>query len=200
MKKAQKTHIYGSTDYFMRISEEIIRNGKSLDLPLGTLALLSDGLDSIIQNKIEIKRIKEKIELAFGIPSHNQRMNYGVMEVMQIFPQCEAGFFHVPLGVVVSIRNRDDYCLLGELSVGEEGQICVINPMIWSFPPFIATENTGMIVTPNKKKCACGKYGPTFSIGEKNGFPSFCCLEQEVYNTSLAFVIEDLEKSLSSSH
>lgn len=200
MKKTSKIHIYGSLNSFMLLSDEIIQNGINLDLPKGTLALLSEGQDSINQNKIEIKRIKEKIELAFGIPSQNQRMNHGVMEVMQIFPQCEAGFFHIPLGVIVSIRNRDDYYLLGEVHDGEEGQICVINPMIWSFPPFIATEATGRIVTPNKMKCACGKYGPTFSIGEKKGLPSFCCLEQEVCNTPLAFVIEDTYEKKSLSH
>ncbi|MBA3075065.1 MAG: hypothetical protein FP831_15785 [Anaerolineae bacterium] len=200
MKKAPRIHLYGSSESFIQISEMIIRNKINLGLPLGTLALLSEGQHSNIQDQIDIKLVKVKIESAFGIPAQNQRQNYGVMEIMQIFPQCEAGFFHVPPGVILSIRNRKDPFLLEEVPNCEEGQICIINPMIWSFPPFIATENTGKIITPNKKKCACGKYGPTFSIGEEKGFPSFCSLEQEVYNTPLAFVIEDLEKSFTSSH
>jgi hypothetical protein len=195
IKKAPKIHIYGSIDYFMRISEEIIRNGINLDLRSGTLALLSEGQNSNIKDKIDMRMVKEKIELAFGIPSHNQRMNYGAMEVMQIFPQCAAGFFHIPPGVILSIRNRKDPFLLEEVPDGEEGQICIINPMIWSFPPFIATEETGMIVTPNKMKCACGKYGPTYRTGEQKGLPAFCCLEHEILNSGLVFVLEDRHKN-----
>jgi len=139
--------------------------------------------------------VNEKIEIAFGIPTQYQRENYGVMEIMQIFPQCEAGFFHVHPGVILSIRNRNDPFLIEEVPMGEEGQICIINPMIWSFPPFIATEETGIIVTPNKKKCACGKYGPTFTTGERKGLPAFCCLDHEILNSGLVFVFEDRDKN-----
>lgn len=194
-KKSQKVHIYGSTKNLIQISEKIIEKGININLPLGTFALFSDGRNSDNQKKTQKNQVNEKIKIAFGIPAQYQRQNYGVVEMMQIFPQCEAGFFHIHPGVILSIRNRSDPFLIEEVPIGEEGQICIINPMIWSFPPFIATEETGFLVTPNKKKCACGKYGPTFSIGERKGLPTFCCLEHEILNSGLVFVLEDKDKN-----
>ncbi len=172
-------HLYGPPYAYNEVADKLIAEGLTMRLGSMALAMTSGGWKSHKEGQITEAELRRKIYLAFGIEPRNHRDIFGLTDIMTGFPQCEKGYFHVAPWVYLSIRDPEDVYLREPLQPGQDGQIAFACPLIASFPPFIATGDIGMIVTPGQERCGCGRYGTTFLYKGRVGLPAGCALVQE---------------------
>jgi len=103
---------------------------------------------------------KEQVERFFG--KVIRPAAYGMTELAQVMPRCEAGRYHRAPGLIWLVLDRDGECLL----TAEDGEDGVVEGR-FGFLDLLYEGRWGGLITGDKVKvdmkprCACGRSGPT---------------------------------------
>jgi hypothetical protein len=121
--------------------------------------LHSGGWKRLTHLAVDKRRFNETVAGIWGLPPANVIDFYGVVEQAGLpYPDCSAGFKHVPYWADVIIRRSDT---LDPAPVGETGLIQLVSCVPLSAPNHsVLTEDLGELVLLDG--CACGRRGKAF--------------------------------------
>jgi hypothetical protein len=121
--------------------------------------LHSGGWKRLAHLAVDKRKFNQTVAGVWGLPPANVLDFYGVVEQVGLpYPDCSAGFKHVPYWADVVIRRSDT---LEPAPVGEPGLIQLLSCLPLSAPNHsVLTEDLGELVMLDG--CPCGRRGKAF--------------------------------------
>jgi hypothetical protein len=151
-RQQQKAIIYGPPARLALLEEELIQDGKQIDLPEGSCVLTGGGWK---QKPVhDIGGLLDRASELFGVARTRCIDTYATAELNTVFASCAEGRYHVP--PVVEALVVDD--LLRPLPGEGDGRLAVLDPMAISYPGRLATSDYARL---RNDSCPCGLDGQT---------------------------------------
>ncbi len=154
--------VYGFTSILWRAYGELAKKGIVIDsVHPGSLILHSGGWKRLTNLAVSKDEYNFSIAKYWGIKKENIIDFYGLIEqVGVLYPDCRAGFKHVPYWADILIRKADT---LEEADLGETGLIHLISLLPLSSPSHsVLTQDLGRIELLDD--CICGRRGKAFTF------------------------------------
>ena len=150
---------YGFTYLLFQAHEWLDRAGWSRVAHPDSLFLHSGGWKRLQSAAVDKRSFNARVGGVWGLPSGRVVDFYGLVEqVGMLYPDCEAGFKHVPYWADIIVRRADS---LAPAEVGETGLIQLVNCLPLSAPNHsVLTEDLGELVAADG--CRCGRRGKAF--------------------------------------
>ena len=154
VRQQQKTVVYGPPARLALLVEELIRDGRQVDLPEGSCVLTGGGwkqdpahdMGSLLDGASEL----------FGVARTRCIDTYAAAELNTVFASCAEGRYHVP--PVVEALVVDDLLRPLPGNGDGDGRLAVLDPMAISYPGRLATSD---YVRLRNDSCPCGLDGQT---------------------------------------
>lgn len=153
---------YGFTYILWEVHKELQKVGFSAGpVNSGSLILHSGGWKKMVDLSVSKDEYSRMISNLWGLKEENVIDFYGLIEQGgMLYPDCAAGFKHVPYWADLIIRDADT---LKEAGVDETGLIQLLSLLPLSSPSHsILTQDVGRIEFPDN--CPCGRRGKAFTF------------------------------------
>jgi len=150
---------YGFTYLLYQAHEWLERSGWRRQAHPDSVFLHSGGWKRLEASAVDKPTFNRRVGRVWGLEPGRVIDFYGLVEQVGVpYPDCAAGFKHVPYWADIIIRRTDT---LEPAQVGEVGLIQLVNCLPLSSPNHsVLTEDLGALVTVDG--CACGRRGKAF--------------------------------------
>ena len=142
------------------VFQTLKERGIVINLPIGSQVIHIGGWKKLEEKKVDKKVFNAQISSVFGINSEDVIDIYGFTEQMGLnYPDCKAGWKHLPVYSEVLIRNEADLSICPD---GTMGLLEFLSPLQHSYPGnVVLTDDLGVSRT---GKCECGYVGRRFKV------------------------------------
>ena len=142
------------------VFQTLKERGIVINLFIGSQVIHIGGWKKLEEKKVDKKVFNAQISSVFGINSEDVIDIYGFTEQMGLnYPDCKAGWKHLPVYSEVLIRNEADLSICPD---GTMGLLEFLSPLQHSYPGnVVLTDDLGVSRT---GKCECGYVGRRFKV------------------------------------
>lgn len=145
------------------IGEYVRKTGRTFNFGPNSYIITGGGWKTLADREIPREEFKRLVGEWLGMPPHNVRDLYGMVEHGVPYCECEAGRLHVP---IYSRAYARDPGTLKVLPYGERGLLHFVTPYLHSFPAIsLLTTDLGRIDI----NCPCGRSAPTVKVEGRAG-------------------------------
>lgn len=165
-------HIVGPPFLVHKFIEFLQKKDIKLKLDKSSLIINLGGWKRFTGKQIPRKEYNELCKEYFGIPAHNIRDTFGLVECNSLAVECKHNKKHVSPWVHYSVRDLND--LSKEVKDGERGVLAILDPISLSYPTFILTED--LVYLDKSQICPCERNGQKMHyISRVRGAEIGCC-------------------------
>ena len=165
-------HIKGPPFLIHRFVSYLKKNNLKINLDKNTLIINLGGWKRNTGQQIAREEYNQECLEYLGVKASNIRDMYGLVESNSLAVECHLGHKHVSPWVHYSVRSLDDLSV--EVPLGERGVLAIVDPISYSYPTFILTED--LVYLDKELTCECGRVGQKVNyISRVRGAEIGCC-------------------------